>query len=37
MPSSDIVARARELRLNHPDQSFNTDYAKVYILERKLK
>ena len=30
MPTDhDIVARARELRLNHPDQSFNADYAKV--------
>ncbi len=28
MPS-DIIARARELRLDHPDQSFNADYAKV--------
>lgn len=28
MPNSDIVARARELRLDHPDQSFNADYAK---------
>ena len=28
MPS-DIIARAKELRLNHPEQSFNVDYAKV--------
>lgn len=28
MPS-DIIARSRELRLDHPDRSFNADYAKV--------